>query len=81
VEGIVGATAALGIVERIDERVEQGRDGLEIAFARARAGEPNGLAFDGDASLQDVVEDIGLGRQAERQRLCETDRLRRAAIE
>jgi hypothetical protein len=39
------------------------------SIARPFAGETNGLALDGDAGLQHVVQDVGLGCQAERQRL------------
>ena len=70
-EGIVGLAAALRVVERIDQRVERDGDRLQVALAGALAGEANGLAFDGDARLQHVVEDVGLGREAERQRLAQ----------
>ncbi len=44
---------------------------LQVALAGALAGEANCLAFDGDARLQHVVEDVGLRCEAERQRLAQ----------
>jgi hypothetical protein len=71
VEGVVGRTASLRVVEGIDQRVERARDPLQVALARPLAGQPNRLAFDGDAGLQHVVQDVGLGGEAERQRLAQ----------
>ena len=70
-EGVVGLAALLRVVERIDQRVEHAGQRLQVALARPLAGETNGLALDGDAGLQHVVQDVGLGRQAERQRLAQ----------
>jgi hypothetical protein len=67
----VRLAAGFGVVERIDQRIEESRDGLQIALGGAFAGQPDGLALDGDSRLQDVVQDVGLGGEAQGERLAQ----------